>query len=60
MPFSLAREGWREGEEAKTLFDNIYKNRTVLITGHTGFKWSWLVVWLKALGADVVGYADGK
>ena len=39
------------------MFDNIYKNKTVLITGHTGFKGSWLAIWLKELGADVVGYA---
>jgi CDP-glucose 4,6-dehydratase len=39
------------------LFDNIYKNKTVLITGHTGFKGSWLAIWLKKLGANVVGYA---
>ncbi len=29
----------------------------VLITGHTGFKGSWLAIWLKELGADVVGYS---
>jgi CDP-glucose 4,6-dehydratase len=39
------------------MFDNIYKNKKVLITGHTGFKGSWLAIWLKELGADVVGYA---
>ncbi|MBU2261021.1 MAG: CDP-glucose 4,6-dehydratase [Proteobacteria bacterium] len=39
------------------MFDNIYKNKTVLITGHTGFKGSWLAIWLKELGADVVGYS---
>ena len=39
------------------MFDNIYKNKRVLITGHTGFKGSWLAIWLKELGADVVGYA---
>jgi len=39
------------------LFDNIYRNKTVLITGHTGFKGSWLAIWLKELGADVVGYS---
>jgi CDP-glucose 4,6-dehydratase len=39
------------------LFDSIYKNKTVLITGHTGFKGSWLAIWLKELGANVVGYA---
>ncbi len=39
------------------MFRNIFRNRTVLITGHTGFKGSWLSIWLKTLGANVVGYA---
>lgn len=39
------------------LFNNIYKNKKVLITGDTGFKGSWLSIWLKELGADVYGYA---
>jgi len=39
------------------MFSNIYKNRTVLITGHTGFKGSWLSLWLHRLGAKVIGYA---
>ncbi len=34
-----------------------FKNKNVLITGHTGFKGSWLAVWLKLLGARVTGYA---
>ncbi len=34
-----------------------WKNKRVFMTGHTGFKGSWLVLWLKALGADVTGYA---
>jgi len=34
-----------------------YKNKKVLITGHTGFKGSWLAIWLKELGAEVVGIA---
>ena len=38
-------------------FDNIYKDKTVLITGHTGFKGSWLALWLKELGAKVIGYS---
>jgi len=37
------------------LFNNIYKNKKVLVTGHTGFKGSWLVAWLQKLGADVIG-----
>lgn len=39
------------------LFDNIYQNRRVFITGHTGFKGSWLCLLLHRLGADVYGYA---
>jgi len=39
------------------LFNNVYKGRKVLITGHTGFKGSWLSLLLSKLGADVYGYA---
>ncbi|MBI5150463.1 MAG: CDP-glucose 4,6-dehydratase [Candidatus Omnitrophica bacterium] len=38
-------------------FGNIYRNRKVLVTGHTGFKGSWLAFWLSRLGAKVTGYA---
>ncbi len=41
----------------KNLFNSIYKNKTVLVTGHTGFKGSWLVYWLNQMGANVVGYS---
>ncbi len=34
-----------------------FQGRRVLVTGHTGFKGSWLAVWLKQLGADVVGFS---
>ena len=34
-----------------------WKNRRVFLTGHTGFKGSWLSLWLSTLGAEVVGYA---
>jgi len=37
------------------LFGGIYHGKRVLITGHTGFKGSWLSLWLKHLGAEVVG-----
>ena len=37
------------------MFDNRYANKTVLVTGHTGFKGSWLSLWLHRLGAKVVG-----
>jgi len=36
---------------------DFYQGKTVLVTGHTGFKGSWLVMWLTLLGAKVVGYA---
>ncbi len=36
-----------------------YKNKTVFITGHTGFKGSWLTRILLGAGAKVVGYSDG-
>lgn len=35
----------------------LFQDKTVLITGHTGFKGSWLVVWLESLGAKVIGLA---
>ena len=35
-----------------------YAGRTVLVTGHTGFKGSWLCLWLNRLGARVAGYSD--
>lgn len=41
----------------KEFFDGTFKGRTVLITGHTGFKGAWLSIWLDLLGARVVGYA---
>lgn len=37
------------------LFDNFYQGKRVLVTGHTGFKGSWLSIWLHELGAEVVG-----
>jgi CDP-glucose 4,6-dehydratase len=38
-------------------FDNVYTGKPVLVTGHTGFKGSWLSIWLNELGANVIGYA---
>ena len=35
-----------------------FRNKKILITGHTGFKGSWLVLWLKKLGADVYGISN--
>jgi CDP-glucose 4,6-dehydratase len=39
------------------MFNNYYKNKRVFLTGHTGFKGSWLAEWLLMLGAEVHGYA---
>ena len=39
------------------MFNNIYHGKRVLITGHTGFKGSWLSEWLISLGAEVSGFA---
>lgn len=41
----------------ENLFSRIYKNKTVLVTGHTGFKGSWLAYWLNQMGAKVIGYS---
>lgn len=39
------------------MFNNNYKGKKVVITGNTGFKGSWLSLWLKLLGADVYGFS---
>jgi len=39
------------------MFGGIYQGKKVLLTGHTGFKGSWLAFWLQRLGAEVCGYA---
>lgn len=36
---------------------SFWKRRRIFVTGHTGFKGSWLSLWLNGLGADVTGYA---
>jgi len=41
----------------KALFNGIYKDKKILITGHNGFKGSWLSLWLQKMGAKVYGYA---
>ena len=45
------------GVNMQRLFNGIYKNKTVLITGHTGFKGSWLIFWLIKMKANVIGYS---
>ena len=37
------------------LFENIFADKKVLVTGHTGFKGSWLSIWLNSIGANVIG-----
>ena len=39
------------------IFNNFYRGKRVLVTGHTGFKGSWLSIWLHELGAEVIGVA---
>lgn len=40
------------------MFNNAYKGKKVLITGHTGFKGTWLTSWFLKLGADVCGLSN--
>ena len=42
---------------ALNAFETAYRGRRVLVTGHTGFKGSWLSLWLHTLGAEVAGLA---
>ena len=35
---------------------NFYRNKKILVTGATGFKGSWLSIWLTLMGAEVIGY----
>ena len=51
----MEKERTMEGKQMKWL--EYYKGKTVLVTGHTGFKGSWLCVMLEMAGAKVVGYA---
>ena len=41
----------------ENIFHGIFKDKIVLVTGHTGFQGSWLSLWLKMLGANVVGFS---
>ena len=36
-------------------FNKIFKNKRIIITGHTGFKGSWLTFWLHQIGANILG-----
>lgn len=52
-------EGMEIGAEDRMscAFNKFYSGRKIFITGHTGFKGSWLCLWLNILGAEVTGYA---
>lgn len=50
-------EQWSSTLESVVNMNAFYHGKKVLITGHTGFKGSWLAQWLMKMGADVVGYA---
>ena len=43
--------------ENMVMENNFWKHKTVLITGHTGFKGSWLSLWLQSKGANLIGYS---
>lgn len=43
--------------DRRPAFGDFWRGRRVLVTGHTGFKGSWLTLWLQQLGADVAGFA---
>src|ERR1041384_1345347 len=47
----------RFGEAMSQLFRSIFKGKKVFVTGHTGFKGSWLCEWLLLLGAEVTGFS---
>lgn len=40
------------------MFGNVYSGKKVLVTGHTGFKGTWLTMWLLKMGAHVTGFSD--
>jgi len=43
--------------EKMVMNSNFWKNKKVLLTGHTGFKGSWLSIWLKKIGVDLIGFS---
>ena len=63
IPSAIERDLRRCGQQAKLLGrcgdpqSFFWAGRRVLLTGHTGFKGSWLSLWLLSLGAEVWGYA---
>jgi CDP-glucose 4,6-dehydratase len=49
----------RGAGQVATVNADFWRGRSVLVTGHTGFKGSWLSLWLQSLGARVTGFSDG-
>jgi CDP-glucose 4,6-dehydratase len=49
--------GFKTGTMGNSKLSNFYSNKRLFITGHTGFKGTWLILLLKHWGAEVVGYA---
>lgn len=47
----------KQSEENRQMFNGFFDGKRVLVTGHTGFKGSWLALWLNELGASVTGLA---
>lgn len=47
----------KKAMKTQSVFGDFYKGKSVLVTGHTGFKGSWLALWLHELGADVTGFS---
>lgn len=50
-------EFWSSVLEGVVMNPHFWQGRRVLLTGHTGFKGSWLALWLQTLGAEVLGYS---
>ena len=50
-------EIWQGAMESVAVSPLFWKGKRVFLTGHTGFKGSWLSLWLQSMGAQVVGYA---
>ena len=48
---------WQSPLEGMVINRDFWTGKQVLVTGHTGFKGSWLALWLASLGAKVAGYA---
>ncbi len=48
---------WTSSLEGMVIEPSFWQGKRVFLTGHTGFKGSWLALWLQSLGAIVVGYA---